>query len=136
MKRFLAGWVACMVVMLVLDALWIGGIAQPWYQQGIGHLMAPQVDTAAAAAFYLMYGVALMVFAVAPGGASRPWRKTLSSGALFGLFAYATYDLTNLATLAGWPLGMSLMDIAWGSFASLSAAAGGKWVVDRVGRAR
>ncbi|MCW5629562.1 MAG: DUF2177 family protein [Rhodoferax sp.] len=136
MMRWLAAWMACIVVMLVLDAAWIGGIAQPVYQQGIGHLMAEQFDGVAAAAFYLMYGVALMVFAVAPGGVTTPWRGTLARGALFGLFAYATYDLTNMATLRDWPLAMSLMDMAWGSMASLAAVAGGKSVFDRVGRRR
>jgi uncharacterized membrane protein len=58
------------------------------------------------------------------------------AGALFGLFAYATYDLTNMATLTNWPLGMSLMDMAWGSVASLSASAAGKWSFDRVGGRR
>jgi uncharacterized membrane protein len=131
MKRYLAAYGTCIGVMLLLDGLWIGVLARPWYQQGIGHLMAEQVNVVAATAFYLVYGLGLMAFVVSPAGASRAWRKTLVSGALFGFCAYATYDLTNLATLKNWPVDVSLMDMAWGSVASLSAAAGGKWVFDR-----
>ncbi len=132
MKRYLGAYATCVAVMLVLDGIWIGVLARPWYQQGIGHLMADQFNGVAAIAFYLVYGLGLMFFVVSPSGASTPWRKTLLSGALFGFFAYATYDLTNLATLKNWPVGVSLIDMAWGSVASLSAGAGGKWVHDHI----
>ncbi len=132
MTRYLAAYGACMVVMLVLDVVWIGLIAKPIYRQGIGHLMAAQFNGLAVAAFYLVYGVGLMFFVVAPDGASTAWGRTLLAGALFGLVAYATYDLTNLATLKDWPLRLALMDIAWGGIASVSAAAAGKWAFDRM----
>lgn len=125
MTKHLAAYVATALAMLVLDALWLGLIAAPLYQQGIGHLMAPQPRLGVAALFYLLYPLGIVIFAVAarPAGA---WRPTLLAGALFGFFAYATYDLTNLATLKGWPLGLSLIDMAWGTVVSTASAAGGK----------
>ena len=125
MHKHLATYAATALAMLVLDALWLGLIAAPLYQQGIGHLMAPQPRLGVAALFYLLYPLGIVIFAVAarPAGA---WRPTLLAGALFGFFAYATYDLTNLATLKGWPLGLSLIDMAWGTVVSTASAAGGK----------
>lgn len=130
MTRYLAAYAATALVMLVLDAIWLGLIAAPLYQQGIGHLMAPQPRLGVAAIFYLLYPLGIVIFAVAarPAGA---WQPTLLAGALFGFFAYATYDLTNLATLKGWPIGLSLIDVAWGSLASAVSAGAGRWAMDR-----
>ena len=114
MKKYLGACATVMLVMGLLDALWIGWLARSVYQQGLGHLMAQQVQPAAAVAFYLVYGVGLMVFVVAPEGASTTWNRTLRRGALFGFVAYAVYDLTNLATLKTWSLKLSLIDMAWG----------------------
>jgi len=130
MHKHLAAYAATALAMLVLDALWLGLIAAPLYQQGIGHLMAPQPRLGVAALFYLLYPLGIVIFAVAarPAGA---WRPTLLAGALFGFFAYATYDLTNLATLKGWPLWLSVIDIAWGCLVSAASAAAGRWAMDR-----
>ncbi len=133
MTRYFAAYAACIVVMLVLDGLWIGVLARQWYQQGIGHLMADGFNGLAAAAFYAVYGIGLVFFVVLPDGASTGWGKTMVSGALFGLCAYAAYDLTNAATLKQWPWGLSLMDMAWGSVASMCACVSGKWVADQFG---
>ena len=111
--------------MLVIDMLWLGVIAKPLYQQGIGHLMAPQPKLWAAALFYLLYPVGLVLFAVMPNTGSA-WLQTALMGAAFGLFAYATYDLTNLATLKDWPLGLSVIDTLWGAAASAIAASAGR----------
>jgi uncharacterized membrane protein len=122
--RYLVAYLAVAVVLVALDLLWLRGIATNWYQQGIGHLMSPQVSMVAGALFYLLFPVGLVIFAVSPGLADSWWR-TAVFGALFGFFAYATYDLTNLAILKDWPLGLSVMDIAWGSVVSgVSAVAG------------
>ena len=133
MTRYLAAYAVCIVVMLLLDLLWIGVVARPWYQQGIGHLMAERFNGLAAAAFYAVYGFGLVYFVVLPDGASTSWGKTVLAGALFGLCAYATYDLTNAATLRQWPWSVSLMDMAWGGFASLCACAAAKTAVDHLG---
>jgi uncharacterized membrane protein len=124
MSRYLVAYLAVAVVLVALDMLWLRGIATNWYQQGIGHLMSPQVNMVAGALFYLLFPVGLVIFAVSPG-LTDPWWRAAVFGALFGFFAYATYDLTNLAILKDWPLGLSVMDIAWGSVVSgVSAVAG------------
>ena len=131
MTKFLLAYVATMITMLAIDLVWIGVIAKPLYQAGIGHLMAAQPNLAAALVFYLVYPLGLMLFAVLPTAAGG-WGTTLATGALFGFFAYATYDLTNLATLKDWPLGLSLIDVAWGSLVSALATAAGRAALDRL----
>lgn len=131
LTKYAATYAATAIVMVLLDLLWLGVIAKPIYQQGIGHLMAEQPRLGVAAAFYLMFALAIVIFAVAPNeGSAGVWRTALT-GALFGFFAYATYDLTNLATLKNWPVAMSLMDMAWGSFVSAVSAVAGKLMLDR-----
>ena len=138
MNRYVAAYAGTAIVMVVLDLMWLGVVAKPMYQQGIGHLMAERPVIPVAVLFYLLYAVGVVVFAVAPQlapAASRGWGETLVMAALFGFFAYATYDLTNLATLKGWPLGLSLVDIAWGTVVSTASAAGGKAALDWATRA-
>lgn len=125
MNKYVAGYLAGVAVLLALDMLWLGVIAKAMYQQSIGHLMAAQPRLAAAAAFYLLYALGLVVFAMAPQGEDVSWTRAMLMGALFGFFAYATYDLSNLATLRDWPLSLSLVDIAWGTaLSALSAGVG------------
>lgn len=131
MLKHVAAYAATAVVMLALDLLWLGVVARPLYQQGIGHLMAQRPNLAAAALFYALYALGIVIFAVAPHEAAA-YGRTLAAGALFGFFAYATYDLTNLATLRAWPLGLSLIDVAWGSLVSAGAAAAGRFAMDRL----
>lgn len=133
MTRMLGTYAAVLSVILVLDALWLGVIARPMYEQGIGHLMAERPLWAAAAAFYVVYAAGLTLFAVWPQAGDDGVGRTLLMGALFGFFAYATYDLTNLATLRGWPLSLALIDMAWGAAVSTAAAGAGKLAIDRLG---
>ena len=114
MRKNLLPYLAAFVVLLALDALWLGWVATDWYDTATGHLAAEVPSLAAAAAFYLIFPVGVMIFVVQPGEAQR--RRWLAGrGALFGFFAYATYNLTNLATLSDWPVYISVLDIAWGS---------------------
>jgi uncharacterized membrane protein len=122
MNKYIFAYLAAAGVMLALDMLWLGVIAKPMYQQAIGHLMADQPNVWAAGAFYVLYAAGLLVFAVTPYAADAPWGKTLAMGALFGFFAYATYDLSNLATLKQWPLRLTLLDMAWGTALSGASA--------------
>jgi len=129
--RLLLPWIAVVAVMMALDVLWIGVLARPLYSRGIGHLMAERPNFVAALAFYLLYAAGLMAFVVlrqAPG----EWTAAAAWGAAFGFIAYMTYDLTNLATLRGWPLSLSLVDVAWGCVATGLAATAGRLVADRV----
>lgn len=130
MNRYLWACAASVLAMIALDVLWLGFVARPLYQNGLGHLMAERPNLAAAAAFYLLYGLGLTVFAVMPHVGESGWRSTAGTAALFGLLAYATYDLSNLATLRDWPLGLSLIDMAWGGAASAISAVAGKAAFD------
>ena len=130
--KLLLPYLAIVATMMLLDVLWIGVLARPLYQRGIGHLMADQPNFVAAAAFYLLYAAGLVAFVVLPR-APGDWPLAAAWGALFGFMAYMTYDLTNLATLRGWPLGLSALDTAWGCVATGLAATIGKVVADKAG---
>lgn len=129
MKRLLLAYAAALTTLLIIDLPWLGIVAQPLYQQGIGHLMAPQFNLPAAIAFYLVYAAGLVYFAVQ---GARGLRHAALRGALFGFVAYATYDLTNLATLRDWPVWLAAMDMAWGAAVSGVAALAGRAVFQRV----
>ena len=124
-KNFFKAWLFTFVVMLVIDALWLGVVARGLYQQEMGSLMADQPRWLAAAAFYLAYPLGLVVFAVRPALVAHSAGHAMVLGGLFGLFAYGTYDLTNLAVLRDWPLRLTFIDLAWGTFASAVAAGAG-----------
>ncbi|MEP6503397.1 MAG: DUF2177 family protein [Betaproteobacteria bacterium] len=130
MSKILLPYFTIVLVMVLLDVAWLGGVARPLYQRGIGHLMADKPNFVAAVLFYLLYAVGLMVFVVLPR-ASGDWQSAAAYGALFGFMGYMTYDLTNLATLRDWPLGLSLVDTAWGCVATGAAATASKLVADR-----
>ncbi len=129
-NRYLAAYAGTAIVFVALDMLWLGVIAKPMYQQGIGYLMAAKPNVVVAVLFYLLYALGVVIFAVSPQHGGAGWGTTLAMAALFGFFAYATYDLTNLATLRDWPLRLSLIDIVWGTLVSAAAAAGGKAALD------
>ncbi|MBU1357531.1 MAG: DUF2177 family protein [Gammaproteobacteria bacterium] len=135
MTKHLVAWAATFAVMTVIDLIWLGVIAKGLYQQGMGDLMSPQPRLAFAALFYLMYPIGLVIFAVWPGVDAGSVMRAGVLGALFGLFAYATYDLTNLAVVRDWPLGLTFIDMAWGTLVSgVSAAAGAaalRWFLAR-----
>lgn len=117
---------------LILDAIWLGLIAQPFYQAQIGFLMAENPNWAAAGVFYLIYVAGLVFFVVEPALHSRmALGQAALRGAFFGLVAYATYDLTNLATIEGWPLVVTLVDLAWGMLLGALTTLAAVWVLRR-----
>lgn len=107
---------------LALDAAWLTFSGPRLYRPAIGHLMAASVDWPAAAMFYVVYIAGLLGFAIAP---ARSPRIAMWRGALFGCVAYATYDLTCQATMNGWPWAVTVIDLAWGTFASAAACLAG-----------
>jgi uncharacterized membrane protein len=120
--RFAAAYAITLVVFLVLDAAWLLTMYDRLYRPAIGHLLRDGFALAPAAAFYALYILGVVVFAVLPGQSSGRASVAATRGALFGLIAYATYDLTNQATLRDWPWAVTLIDLAWGAFASAIAA--------------
>lgn len=119
---------------LSLDFLWLGLIAKGMYQEQIGFLMAQQIRWIPAFLFYLLYILGLMVFVISPAMKEQNGASALLYGAFFGLVAYATYDLTNLATLQGWPVKVVVLDLLWGAFISAAVCwiaywAGTNWKI-------
>lgn len=108
-------------VFVLIDALWLGVLAKDMYQDKLAHLLGP-VNWSAAVIFYLLFIVGIIIFAVAPALEAQSLQKALVFGALFGFFTYATYDLTNLATLKDWPVVVVVADIIWGMVLSGSVA--------------
>ena len=102
-------------VFFVIDMLWLGYVARNFYKNQLNHLLSPEVNWPAAIIFYLIYIVGIIFFAVRPGLEADSFVRTCMLAALFGFFTYATYDLTNLATLRSWPLAVVFVDIAWGT---------------------
>lgn len=119
-------YVAVALVFMVLDGAWLSLMASRLYRPAIGHLMADGFSVLPAVLFYLLYIAGIVHFAVAPAlEARKPGLTALGHGALLGLLAYATYDLTNQATLRDWPWRVTLADLAWGATVTGAAAAAG-----------
>ncbi len=109
-------------IFFLIDLVWLGFIARNFYREQIGFLMAPSINWTAAILFYLIFIVGLIVFVIVPAIEKGEWAHALLFGALFGGIAYATYDLTNLATLKNWPLLVTGVDILWGAVLASSVS--------------
>lgn len=116
-----------------IDMLWIGVLAKSFYRNNLGHLLRPDINWTAALIFYLLYIVGILIFATLPALEKQSLHQAVVLGALFGFFAYATYDLSNLATLKDWPVNIVFVDILWGMVLTASVAAAsffiGKWIM-------
>ncbi|SDU34081.1 DUF2177 family protein [Stappia sp. ES.058] len=118
-------YLATAVVFFAIDYVWLTQVASSFYRDRLGALMADEVNFAVAGAFYIVYVIGIVIFAVSPALKSSSWQDALLYGCLFGFFAYATYDFTNLATLRDWPVVVTLVDVSWGTFVTgVSALAG------------
>ena len=107
-------YLSTLVAFFAIDMLWLGLVARNMYSKYLGFLLSPKPNWIAAIIFYLLFIVGLIVFAVIPGLKAESFKTALLLAALFGLVTYATYDLTNLATLKNWPLGITIIDMVWG----------------------
>lgn len=118
-------YIATGLTFLAMDAIWLTLMSGRFYKPQLGDMMADKVNFKPAILFYLLYVLGIVVFAVLPALTSGLWTTSLALGALFGLIAYSTYDLTNHATLRNWPAAVSVVDIAWGTcLTAVSATAG------------
>jgi uncharacterized membrane protein len=117
-------YLATVPVFFAIDMLWLGVLARNFYQTNLRHLLSPEVNWPAAFVFYFIYIAGILLFAVRPGLEAQSLGRACLWGALFGFFTYATYDLTNLATLREWPLSVVLVDIAWGTVLCTLVAGG------------
>ena len=130
MKTYIALYLIAACIFLPIDLLWIGVIAKDFYRSNMGALMSDNPRLDVGLLFYALFIVGLIMFGMRPGVLAHDWKVALVYGALFGFFCYATYDLTNLAVLKGFPARLALVDLAWGTILSgvtsaLTVALGG-----------
>jgi uncharacterized membrane protein len=125
-------YLALLVVFFAADMVWLVFVARSFYKKYLGYLMAPTVNWIAALIFYLLFILGVLVFVILPGIRENSLPNTILRAALFGLITYATYDLTNLATVNNWPLVVTLVDLAWGTVLSVIVSIAGffaaKWL--------
>ena len=114
-KQMLVIYLITLAVFFLIDMIWLGVVAKGFYRRHLGPMLSPKVNWAAAILFYLLFIVGLLVFVIKPALFSGEPLKALFFGALLGLISYATYDLSNLATLKDWPLVVTVVDLIWGS---------------------
>jgi uncharacterized membrane protein len=112
---FIKLFIIALPVFFVIDMAWLVLVAKKFYQEQIGFLMKPNINWFAAIIFYFLFIAGLVIFVISPAVEKHSWVHALIFGALFGLITYATYDLTNLATLKDWPLIVTIVDLIWGT---------------------
>ncbi|MDH4439635.1 MAG: DUF2177 family protein [Rhizobium sp.] len=128
---YLIAYASTAVVFFALDFVWLTRVAIGFYRQNIGELLLATPNFAAAGIFYLFYVIGIVYFSVMPAVTANSVLTALLNGAILGLLAYGTYDMTNLATLKGWSLSVSIVDMAWGAVLTATAAAAGYYAVSR-----
>lgn len=119
---FLKYYFIALPVFLGIDAIWLTFIAKNFYAKQIGYLMAKNPNLLAALIFYVIFIAGLVFFVITPALDRKMWTQALLAGAFFGLVTYATYDLTNLATVKDWPLIVTIVDLIWGMFVSAAVS--------------
>lgn len=113
--EFVKQYIVTFVVFFAIDILWLGFIAKDFYRNSLGHLMRESINWPAAIIFYSIFIVGLIFFAINPAIEKNSISYAFLVGALFGFMTYATYDMTNLATLKDWPIKTTIVDIIWGT---------------------
>lgn len=116
-------------VFFVIDMAWLGFVAKDLYKKYLGSFLSDQVNWPAAFVFYLLFIVGVFIFAILPAVEKDSVRSAILLGGLFGFFTYATYDLTNLATLKNWPLAIVFIDVVWGFLLTGMVSTAGFYIV-------
>lgn len=116
-----------------IDMIWLGLVAKNFYSKYLGYLMTQSPNWAAALIFYLLFIGGLVFFVISPALEKNSWQYALGTGVLFGLMTYATYDLTNLATVKNWPLIVTVVDLIWGMTLSASVSVASYFLAKKLG---
>ncbi|KQV63880.1 DUF2177 family protein [Rhizobium sp. Root1220] len=125
MKIAFVAYGGSLVALLAVDAIWLGLVARTFYRDQLGDMMLPSPNLGIAVVFYIFFAAAVVILAVLPALSAGSLIMAIVYGAVLGLAAYGTYEITNLATLRNWPVAMAVIDIGWGTFlTSLTAASG------------
>lgn len=130
---FIKLYLIVLPVFLGIDMIWLTLIAKNFYAQQIGYLMAKKPNLIAALIFYLIFIAGLIIFVISPALEKKEWSSALFMGAFFGLITYATYDLTNLATIKNWPLVITIVDLIWGMVLSASVSVISYFIASKIG---
>lgn len=133
MAFYIKLYLATLIAFFAIDMVWLGLVARNFYRRHLGFLLRPNPNWAAAIIFYLLFIAGILVFVVLPGLEDGSLTTTVLRAAFFGLVTYATYDLTNLATLKNWPLCVTLADLAWGMFLCIAVSSVGFLVGRQLG---
>ena len=130
-SKLILTYILTTLVFFAIDLAWLGIVAKNLYQKYLGHLLG-EVNWIAAFVFYFIFITGIFIFAIMPALERNSWTYALLYGSLFGFFTYATYDLTNLATLKDWPIAIVFIDIVWGMVLTGAVATAGyfigKWI--------
>lgn len=125
MLKWIAAYVGTAVAFAAIDFVWLSTMTERFYKPVIGPIMAPKPDMVAAVLFYVIYIGGIVFFAIAPALKEGAWTRAALNGAVLGFVAYATYDLTNQATLAVWQTKLTVVDLIWGTVLTTAAATAG-----------
>ena len=120
--EFLKVWSISALFFTMVDAVWLGFLAKNFYKQQLGPLMRERPIWSAVISFYTLYTLAIVILAALPASRNSSWETALLNGAVLGLAAYGTYDLSNIATLKSWPLAVTFVDMAWGTLLTTCTA--------------
>ncbi|MBL7872572.1 MAG: DUF2177 family protein [Cyclobacteriaceae bacterium] len=133
-KKLLLSYALTAIVFFALDMLWLGLIAKKLYAKHLGSFLSDKINWSAAISFYLLFIAGIFVFVVLPAIERESWVRATCLGGLFGLIAYATYDLTNMATLKNWPLTIVIIDMLWGFVLTATVSVSGYFIVNWLNR--
>ncbi len=132
MTDFIIRYLIAGALFAIIDGIWLSFVANKLYRSQLGLLLLDKPNLPAAIAFYLIFLVGLVVFVINPAMQSNDWKVAAILGALFGFVTYATYDLTNLATLKGYPLTITVVDLIWGTVLTASVSVAGFLILQRI----
>jgi len=133
MNTFLKLYLVTLTIFTAIDAVWLTVVAKKFYTKQIGFLMKENPNFLAAILFYLLFIVGLVIFVISPSVEKKSLMSAILLGGLFGLITYATYDLTNLATIKDWPILVTIVDLCWGTFLAASVSALSYLVIMKIG---
>jgi uncharacterized membrane protein len=131
MRRYVVAYFVTLVVFVAIDFVWLSSMTDRLYRPTMGDMLAPSFSLVPAVAFYLVYIAGLTFLAVRPGLRSGSVLTAMLHGAVLGFTAYATYDLTNQATLRNWSTTLTVADLGWGTVLSAVASGAGTWIIER-----
>ena len=134
MKTILTAYAAAAMTMLAMDAVWLSVSADLLYRPLLGDILLPGFRPVPAILFYVLYVAGIVIFAIKPALVTGRWSAAAGKGALLGFLCYATYDLTNQATLKTWPVTVTIVDMGWGTFLTACVATAGYLAASRIGR--